>query len=248
MEVFRCDSCGQGYWWDDAPSSSASRVFTQATKLFKLCLNGGVRVKGEGTTDEKERKVIMGAFAFVDVAKERQQTKSTANETNELAVIEWLREEKLSNPFKLQSVYAAENDTTKSSLPFTNVTKEFVGCLDYVFFEKSHIDEVCKLRVPTSFREMNGSGSNEGHLIPSDIWPSDHIAVGARLRLKSNNNNGANKTIDSETVKPITHDSKCGCGCVPQIMSLFEMAELRKKLREEKKAKSKAVRESNLRL
>ena len=47
------------------------------------------------------------------------------------------------------------------------------------------------------------------------------------------------ETNDVVKPKPPIHDAaaaKCGCGCVPQILSLFEMAELRKKRREEKKA------------
>ena len=264
MDVFRCFGCGQGYWWDDSPSSSASRVFTQATKLFRLCLRGGVGLKDEFTTDKKRKKDVMGAFDFVDVAKERQSEDSMASVTNELAVIEWLREEELSNPFRLTSAYAALG--TREALPFTNVTKDFVGCLDYIFFEGSQFEQICKLHVPTSFREMNHSGAYLGHLIPSDIWPSDHIAVGARLKVKQNTNiayiskkteidpvrtlgliSAARQALDDleETndvaakPKPPVHDAKaakCGCGCVPQILSLFEMAELRKKRREEKKA------------
>ena len=263
MDVFRCDGCGQGYWWDDSPSSSASRVFTQATKLFRLCLRGGVGLKDEFTTDKKRKKDVMGAFDFVDVAKERQSEDSIASTTNELAVIEWLREEELSNPFRLTSAYAALG--TREALPFTNVTKDFVGCLDYIFFESSQFEQIRKLHVPTSFREMNHSGAYLGHLIPSDIWPSDHIAVGACLKVRQNTNiayisnknevdparmglvslaRAALDDIEEETndvvePKPPIHDAtaaKCGCGCVPQILSLFEMAELRKKRREEKKA------------
>ncbi|KAL7530412.1 hypothetical protein ACHAXR_003484, partial [Thalassiosira sp. AJA248-18] len=254
MEVFRCDGCGQGYWWDDRSESSASRVFAQATKLLRLCLRGGVGVKDEMVIDEKKRKVIMGAFDFVDVAKEREKD-SIGSETNaELSVIEWLREEKLSNPFKLRSAYAELGDT----LPFTNVTKEFVGCLDYLYFEPLQFDQIGKLDVPKSFKDMNASGAYQGHLIPSDIWPSDHIAVGARLRLKQNKmidgntKNGMTgvatsngKSIgfnDKSATKAVTelpaHSTKCACGCVPQILSLFEMAELRKKAREKRQAEA----------
>ena len=100
---------------------------------------------------------------------------------------------------------------------------------------------------------MNSSGVNQGHLIPSDIWPSDHIAVGARLRLR-NNEKERNKTVPtnssstdtnnatSKTSLPPAHDPKCRCGCVPNILSLFEMAELRKKRREELKAAKEAAK------
>ncbi|KAL9188294.1 hypothetical protein ACHAXT_006672 [Thalassiosira profunda] len=244
IEVFRCDKCLQGYWWDDRPSSSASRVFSQATKLLRLCLRGGVGLKDEKVADEKKRKVIMGAFDFVDVAKERRSEDSVATETErELTVIEWLREPKLDNPFRLRSAYAAPDSMTRESPPFTNVTKEFVGCLDYIFYEHSQFDLVGRLKVPTSFREMNASGAASGHLIPSDIWPSDHVAVGARLRLKDESTT-ANKEEDAKqnrsAAPPAAHPAKCGCGCVPQILSLFEMAELRKKARQKKAAEAAA--------
>jgi len=193
--------------------------------------------------DEHKMKLIMGAFDFVDVAKERQQSdNSLKGESEELAVIEWLREERLASPFALQSAYA-------SPLPFSNVTKEFVGCLDYIFFEAEQFEQLCALKVPTSFREMNDRGVFRGHLLPSDVWPSDHLAVGARLRLKQScdvsggeRNVEQTSNVDSATDRNSIHNSanpKCACGCVPNILSLFEMAELRKQMRE-KKAKEAA--------
>ncbi len=243
VEVFRCLGCRRGYWWDDRPSSSASRVFSQATKLLRVCLRGGVRLKDETVNDETMRRHMMGAFDFVDVVKERQSEEYLANYIDELSVISWLKEEKLSSPLSLKSAYAL-GDTTRESLPFTNVTNEFVGCLDYVFFNQLDFDLKCKLNVPTTFKDMNTSGINHGHLIPSDIWPSDHIAVGARLRLKRSNTTTQTDRNSSPSLegnangnrKPQLHAPRCNCGCVPQILSLFEMAELRKKAKEKKAA------------
>ena len=219
--------------------------------------------KDEAITDEKKRKVIMGAFDFVDVAKERE-SEGLDDSNSELSVIEWLREARLGNPFKLKSAYSAKGPTGREDLPFTNVTKEFVGCLDYIYFEESHFAQLCKLDVPTSFRDMNSSGISNGHLIPSDIWPSDHVAVGARLRMNQRNGsigtrkpdaikaseaNGVdskNATNNNNSNLPPKHDPKCACGCVPNILSLFEMAELRKKMREQKKAEAAALRAANL--
>ena len=261
MEVFRCDGCRQGYWWDDRPSSSASRVFMQATKLFRLCLRGGVGLKDETSKDEKKRKEVVGAFDFVDVQMERQQPieNDLGNIEDELCAVKWLREEELSNPFDLKSSYALP-DNGGEELPFSNVTLEFVGLLDYVFFDSCMFEQVGKLHVPTSFREMNTDGIPKGHLLPSDIWPSDHLAVGARLRLKSvSAENIAEKVAKSTQMdaksdtadaltKPVAssaglpaHAARCACGCVPQIFSLFEMAELRKKAREAAKAQAAAT-------
>ena len=253
LEVFRCNGCRQGYWWDDRPSSSASRVFSQATKLLRICLRGGVGLKDEAVNDETVRRHMMGAFDFVDVPKERQSKEYLANDFIDLSVISWLREEKLGSSFNLKSAYAIGN-TTRESLPFTNVTNEFVGCLDYIFFQQSGFDLIGTLNVPKSFRDLNSSGNHRGHLIPSDIWPSDHIAVGARLRLKQisitmEKSDTANRTSSSsgdvrngtDHGKSQFHTPRCGCGCVPAILSLFEMAELRKKAREKKAAEDASL-------
>lgn len=259
LEVFRCNGCRQGYWWDDRPSSSASRVFLQATKLFKQCLRGGVRIKDE---DEPEkRRLYMGAFDFVDAVKERQKGLDESGGENaipELAVIKWLRSPKLSNPLGgLRSAYAMldekhlggndeQSKLVGESLPFTNVTSEFIGTLDYIFFESPMFEQTAKLVVPKSLREMNPSMTPAGHLIPSDTWPSDHLAIGARLRLKDTHlpkqplSPVPQITPQSKTLSPAKekkHPPRCGCGCVPQIYSLFEMAELRKQAREKAKLK-----------
>ncbi|KAL3817678.1 hypothetical protein ACHAXA_002827 [Cyclostephanos tholiformis] len=245
VDVFRCSQCLQGYWWDERPASSASRSFNQTTRLLRICLRGGVALKDETATDKKHRlrQDLMGAFEFVDVSKEREAQDLLMSETNELAVVKWLNEDKLSSPFKLKSAMAL-GDSAKESIPFTNVTKEFAGTLDYVFFAEQQFEQLRKLTLPTSFRQMNPTGLCLGHLIPSNIWPSDHIAVGARLRLKRDDTIALdssrsraddavkNKSTTNTSLKP--HARTCGCGCVPQILSLFEMAELRRKTREVK--------------
>jgi len=247
MEVFRCDGCRQGYWWDDRPSSSASRVFTQATKLFKLCLGGGVEVDIDASSDEKNRKEIMGAFGFVDVTKEQG-----GKLDSELTVIRWLRDNKLRNPYQLQSAYKVADDNElrqqppRESIQFTNVTSEFVGLLDYVFFEPSKFEKVASLFVPLSLKTMNHNRTMGGHLLPSNAWPSDHIAVGARLAFKGDRKTNKSKPNrkPNKSDHLTQHPLRCDCGCIPNILSLHEMAALRKKFREAAKAKaaeSKAV-------
>lgn len=252
MEVFRCDGCGQGYWWDDSPTSSASRVFAQATKLFRLCVRGGVRIKNDNSQNGNCTKEVMGAFAFVDLKKEREHWDSEVSKQGaDLAVIDWLREDKLSNPFQLRSAYCANQNNANSpskgpgeTLPFSNVTLDFVGLLDYVFFDRVGFEQIGRLHVPTSFRDMNASLAPKGHLLPSDNWPSDHLVVGARLRLK-----GSTKPVTNSNIVPtlasraavVAHAPRCACGCVPNILSLFEMAEVRKKAREAAKVQSKTT-------
>lgn len=64
--------------------------------------------------------------------------------------------------------------------------------------------------------------------LSGDIWPSDHLVVGARLRVTAKSKDESNGNHPT----PINHPVRCACGCVPNILSLFEMAELRKKARE----------------
>lgn len=209
-------------------------------------------MKDEDSDDEAKRKEVMGAFDFVDVQKEREQgiAGGFVSMENELCIIKWLREKNLSNPFRLRSAYAL-SDGFGEELPFSNVTREFVGLLDYVFYDTSKFEQVGKLYVPKSFREMNTDGIPNGHLIPSDRWPSDHLAVGARLRLKGKNSHGntAAGKVDGKAALAESkqsnsdipsHPPRCSCGCVPQIFSLFEMAEMRKKARERAKAEAAA--------
>jgi len=111
--------------------------------------------------------------------------------------------------------------------------------LDYVFFEPSKFEKVANLYVPTSLKAMNHNRMVGGHLLPSNAWPSDHIAVGARLAFKVDKTKNTFKSDKKDKSQELTsHPLRCGCGCVPNILSLHEMAELRKKAREAAKAKA----------
>ena len=244
-----------------------------------------------------------------------------------------------------------------SGLPtkYEKHSKDFVDTLDYILFDTTHFTQSEILNVPTSFKKLNKSRVQNGHLLPSNIWPSDHIAIGTRLSFKkgeldddddkkegpleessdkhkdtekeaqgtSSNTKkytsyhdydeadaAAVKTPDNETMgdsdvplcgvingdglgpppppilpdnetmsdsdiplcgvingdglgspppilpsppmglflpqaspvkgevptdNPTSHGQRCDCGCVPPVLSLFEMAELRRKAREAKK-------------
>jgi mRNA deadenylase 3'-5' endonuclease subunit Ccr4/uncharacterized protein with PIN domain len=178
LEVYECNGCGQGYWWCDRPTSSASRVKSQATRLFELCLRGGVPIKGP-----------LNMFDFVNVDQEREQgLEDDQIELEYLEVTDWLNDERLSCPIPLESAYALRdehdnNNIIGESLAFTNVTHDFVGALDYVLFDTRHFRPTRRLYVPTSFKELNGRELYNGHLLPSMDWPSDHLAVGVQLEL-----------------------------------------------------------------
>ena len=130
---------------------------------------------------------------------------------------------------------------------------------DYIFFESSQLEVDDLLWVPQSFPVLNESKLPNGHVIPSDVFPSDHLAIGARLSWKKKK---GMLPADSESAATISgpeprgndgilsimtfaqppHTPRCDCGCVPAIPSLFEMAQLRKeaRLQKEREAQTKA--------
>eukprot|EP00593_Proboscia_inermis_P000473 CAMPEP_0171299262 /NCGR_PEP_ID=MMETSP0816-20121228/8075_1 /TAXON_ID=420281 /ORGANISM="Proboscia inermis, Strain CCAP1064/1" /LENGTH=363 /DNA_ID=CAMNT_0011774925 /DNA_START=164 /DNA_END=1255 /DNA_ORIENTATION=+ len=308
LVVYQCDTCSQFYWWSEEPNSSASRVKLQAAHLFKLAIQAGVPIEGD-----------LHMFDFVDVEAERKVSVDCGDVSTGAApsdALKWIQRRELRHPFSLESAYSAlkpisliqpetvvavDEQTSlinEELLPFTNVTNDFVGTLDYIFYEPHHWQLKSRLHVPTSFREMNITGVNKGHLIPSASWPSDHLAIGAQIQtispspiaqhLQQQQPIRTTSTINAEkhTVKkqdslttqgapkPLSNSQNatdqtntttpqfpanptkvvfspetqqhsrvdCACGCVPKnMLSLFEMAELRKQFREKQKAEKLAA-------
>jgi uncharacterized protein with PIN domain/mRNA deadenylase 3'-5' endonuclease subunit Ccr4 len=239
LEVYQCTGCQQGYWWCDRPTSSATRVKSQATKLFQMCLRANVPIS---TSKEKHM------FEHVNVYEERQKGWDWSLNGSELLklrlqVTEWLKEGQLNCPIKqLQSAYHHNSDRGES-LPFTNVTYDFEGTLDYIFFDTQSFLQTERLYVPTTYEELNTEGLPNGHLLPSNVWPSDHLAIGVTLKILSSDNEKSSPTAGASVVgapdavndalfcAPVAdqpHGERCSCGCVPPVLSLFEMAKLRK--------------------
>mmetsp|Transcript_3820 Transcript_3820/g.8009 ORF Transcript_3820/g.8009 Transcript_3820/m.8009 type:complete len:840 (+) Transcript_3820:174-2693(+) len=177
--IYKCKGCGQGYWWSSEPSSSASRIKDTATHLLRVCLRGGVKIDGQPEF-----------FEFVDYNFERRS--GTAIHANGNGgggieeVVSWLKDKSLKSPFSFKSAYVSTVDGNADGelLPFTNVTSDFVGALDYIFYEDSKLSQIGRLAVPTDFRTLNTKQIKNGHLLPSDKWPSDHLCVGAQFSLK----------------------------------------------------------------
>lgn len=223
MAVYECDGCRQGYWWNERPTSSASRVKTAATRLLELCVRGGVPVR-EGDD--------LGLFQKVNVEELRRQGWDSETPGSDLLqqrldVIDWLKQEHLKCPFALQSAYAhriLRSDNANAdgvngeNIPFTNVTHQFVDTLDYIFFDKMRMKATERLYVPSSFRELGDGRTyiDNAHLLPSDVWPSDHLAIGARLSFLADEET----TVDSKVVPTamssltftavVVKDDECG--------------------------------------
>jgi uncharacterized protein with PIN domain len=188
MAVYVCNGCQQGYWWNDRPTSSASRVKTAATRLLELCVRGGVPVRQY----DKEADGLFEHVNYEELRKEGWNYETPGSDllNQQLDVVEWLRDEKLMCPFSLESAYTLKKRNEEivkleEILPFTNVTHSFVDTLDYIFFEKTCLRATERFFVPRNFLELSDGRSNiqNSHLLPSDIWPSDHLAIAVRLEL-----------------------------------------------------------------
>jgi mRNA deadenylase, exonuclease subunit and related nucleases len=243
--VYKCSSCGQGYWWSSSPNSSASRVKDACTHLLKLCLRGGVQVEGQPeffshVNYEEERN-----RGRIERMKNLSRTKYHPGAIEE--VLGWLKTESLRNPFDLKSSYATEKDGAGDGelLPFTNVTSDFVGALDYIFFEKEKLRQVGRFTVPKSFAKLNSESEHNGHLLPSKYWPSDHLCIGAKFSFaysfdKNDSSQITSAFVPSGLPAHLSPQLGCNCGCVPKVLSLFQMAELRKQAKLKKASEKRS--------
>jgi len=181
LAVWQCDGCQQGYWWCDRPTSSASRVMCQATRLYQKCLQAQVPVY-----PSSERHM----FAHLNIKEESRKGWDWSVKGSELLKLklqatEWLKDSRLTCPIaQLNSAYRNDSDESAEIIPFSNVTLDFEGLLDYIFFNGS-CTPTHRLYVPSTYKELNPSALPNGHLLPSCVWPSDHLAIGTRLVLQS---------------------------------------------------------------
>ncbi|XP_039479143.1 2',5'-phosphodiesterase 12 [Drosophila santomea] len=77
----------------------------------------------------------------------------------------------LSQPFKMGSAYGAPE--------YTHYTTLFSGCLDYVFYQNDRFELLKVVPLPTE-EELKANAA-----IPSAVFPSDHVALVADLKFKS---------------------------------------------------------------
>jgi len=191
LDVYQCDSCSQGYWWCEKPTSSASRVKIQATKLLELCISGGVPVDDDlgmfhdhvdvEKIQNEKNKPKNGKDGSSSSSSSEALSSSLNKEHHQLDVVQWLQTENLINPLKSMASAYAVQETGKESLSFTNVTSDFVGHLDYILYETQAMEVTDLLYVPKTFDELNDLDIPHGHLLPSCDWPSDHLSIGCRL-------------------------------------------------------------------
>ena len=87
-----------------------------------------------------------------------------------------------------------------------------------------------------------GTLKNVSELVDTEtfscITESTNVIVDNTLSNNLTTNPASSASIDSTMVQhanDVTGRIKCKCGCIPDILSLFEMAELREKFRKSKK-------------
>jgi len=167
VSVYACRRCLQCYWWSDRPNSSASRVKNAAAHLFGLALRAGVPFEGD-----------LGIFDFINPEAEKGGESKALMKFTRVEAFEWLKSSSLRSPFKFKSAYNMPGGDSEL-LPFTNVTSDFINTLYYIIYEPHQWLQIEKLDVPTTLHQMNCMKIPNGHLLPSNIWPSDHLAVGS---------------------------------------------------------------------
>lgn len=80
----------------------------------------------------------------------------------------------LQQPFRMQSACGTP--------AFTNYTPNFAACLDYIFYQSDRLSVEQIIPFPTE-QQL------KAHIaIPSVVFPSDHLALVADLKFKSNPN------------------------------------------------------------
>ncbi|GMI11669.1 hypothetical protein TrLO_g5489 [Triparma laevis f. longispina] len=224
--LFKCDkeSCGQFYWWNERESSSAGRAKSMCAGLFQRCVKEGVRYeedlglfKGlELDPPPKSPSVDSRKIPATDVATDPP-------------VDTWLNSTSLINDCgKFLSAYNPGTDVN-----FTNLTRDFRGCLDYIFVQddgRVRVESV--LPLPLTLEETRG-------VLPTGEWPSDHLPLSACLSFED----GEHAHGDPEHPGGGGHKADMSC-CRPKgLPSLFEMAEMRKEWLKKQKKKEAEEKE-----
>ena len=84
---------------------------------------------------------------------------------------------------QLHSAYAAGNQGREP--PLTTQTSTFMGCLDYIWLSRKHWRVTSTLRMPYDVQKGPQPETVGFRPIPDKEFPSDHLAVGCQVVLKT---------------------------------------------------------------
>lgn len=116
-DVFQCRGCSQGYWWCDKPTSSASRVMNQATRLLELCIRGGVPIDEDLGVFESEINTIRNQISLESEKQEQQDERAAEEDPLFSEVSDFgIRRPSLSNGESTPS-RGTENSVANESVP-----------------------------------------------------------------------------------------------------------------------------------
>ncbi|KAG2383560.1 hypothetical protein C9374_004231 [Naegleria lovaniensis] len=91
--------------------------------------------------------------------------------------------QKLTNPLSSSGGFSLYKKVIGEEPPFTNYTKNYKGCLDYVFqfdhvFNNDfHVESPTHVSVCKALEMISQERASEYEALPSDMFPSDHVAL-----------------------------------------------------------------------
>ncbi|KAJ8608722.1 hypothetical protein CTAYLR_009665 [Chrysophaeum taylorii] len=152
VDLFACDGCAQTFWWSERDNSSAARAKDLADKLRRRA-------------DDLDAS---GGF------EEETSNNNPPPDRSDDLVRSLVKG--VNHGLDLRSV----SPLAERRGGVTNYVPQFAAQIDYIFYTKRHWSVVARRRLPTVADLKQALG--RGHYLPSDAWPSDHIAVVADLR------------------------------------------------------------------
>ena len=143
---------------------------------------GGANTTVQGEVgDEDTLAEMLGVLALTN-NREPLMDRSSNERHHSLRVVEWLKKkDTLTCPFQFESAYGC--GAVGEMCPFTNVTINFAAVIDYVLYQPERFRQTARLYMPASLDELQGDLEywRDGKALPNDVWPSDHLAIGAEL-------------------------------------------------------------------
>jgi len=162
------------YWWNDKLDSSAGRAKVCCEGLFRKCVEGGVGF-------EHERMGVFDYVRFEETRTPKTEAEKDGYESDSKATVAARVRRRLGDDVvrnklgKFESAYASDGRVPPR---WTNVTTTFKGALDHLFFREGELTVTGVLELPRTLEELGG-------VLPTAVWPSDHLCLVAGFRFEA---------------------------------------------------------------
>mmetsp|Transcript_6567 Transcript_6567/g.7951 ORF Transcript_6567/g.7951 Transcript_6567/m.7951 type:complete len:527 (+) Transcript_6567:92-1672(+) len=144
-----CDGCEQIYWWDTE------------------CIGGQRKSNSSARIEDLVTKLESLAVSADFMEKNKKEM--------HLRSLKLLQEDRL---YVSELVFqCAQSKTTSGQEEFTNITEDFKGTIDYVFYSQKHFQLIDVEYLPSQ-HELQG-------FLPNNKWPSDHRCIHCSFNLVS---------------------------------------------------------------